>query len=139
MSRARDTAPSLKGKIHVVSHTDTGRVRDHNEDALLIDDARGLYVVADGVGGHAKGEVASAEAVEQIQNWVIRHEPLVQEYLPAALGDDELGAIVDEAIAEAGATSPRDMGAVMKLVMPRVGAQAEGSRVSAMVKSRLVG
>jgi uncharacterized protein YqeY len=64
---------------------------------------------------------------------------LVQEYLPAALGDDELGAIVDEAIAEAGATSPRDMGAVMKLVMPRVGAQAEGSRVSAMVKSRLVG
>lgn len=63
---------------------------------------------------------------------------LVQEYLPAALGDDELGAIVDEAIAEAGATSPRDMGAVMKLVMPRVGAQAEGSRVSAMVKSRLV-
>ncbi len=61
--------------------TDVGRRRQHNEDAFLIDDARGLYVVADGVGGHAKGEVASAESVEQIQNWVIRHERLVSEYL----------------------------------------------------------
>lgn len=60
--------------------TDVGRRREHNEDAYLIDDARGLYVVADGVGGHAKGEVASAEAVEQIQNWVIRHEPLIAEF-----------------------------------------------------------
>ena len=33
MSRSRPNAPSLKGKIHVVSHTDTGRIRDHNEDA----------------------------------------------------------------------------------------------------------
>ncbi|MDY0004430.1 MAG: protein phosphatase 2C domain-containing protein [Polyangia bacterium] len=63
--------------------TDVGRRRSHNEDAYLIDDDRGLYVVADGVGGHAKGEVASAEAVEQIQNWVIRHETLVAEYLAA--------------------------------------------------------
>ncbi len=61
--------------------TDVGRRRDHNEDAFLIDDSRGLYVVADGVGGHAKGEVASAEAVEQIQNWVIRHDPLISDYL----------------------------------------------------------
>lgn len=60
--------------------TDVGRRRDHNEDALLLDDELGLYVVADGVGGHAKGEVASAEAVEQIQNWVIRHQPLIQQF-----------------------------------------------------------
>ncbi|MFH2007550.1 MAG: protein phosphatase 2C domain-containing protein [bacterium] len=60
--------------------TDVGRRRQHNEDAYLIDDTRGLYVVADGVGGHAKGEVASAEAVEQIQNWVIRHDALLSEY-----------------------------------------------------------
>ena len=61
--------------------TDVGRRRDHNEDAFLIDDSCGLYVVADGVGGHAKGEVASAEAVEQIQNWIIRHKPLIQGYI----------------------------------------------------------
>jgi protein phosphatase len=60
--------------------TDVGRRRDHNEDAFLLDDARGLYVVADGVGGHAKGEVASAEAVEQIQNWVIRHREIISGY-----------------------------------------------------------
>ncbi len=61
--------------------TDVGRRRQHNEDAFLIDDSRSLYVVADGVGGHAKGEVASAEAVEQIQNWIIRHDPLTRQYV----------------------------------------------------------
>ena len=64
---------------------------------------------------------------------------VVQVYLPAALGDDELAAIVDEVIAETGAASPKDMGTVIKAVMPRVKGQAEGARVSAMVKSKLVG
>jgi protein phosphatase len=53
--------------------TDVGKKRQNNEDSLYLDDALGLYVVADGVGGHAKGEVASAEAVEQIAMWVRRH------------------------------------------------------------------
>ncbi len=58
-------------------------------------------------------------------------------YLPAQLSDADLEAIVDAAIAEVGASSPREMGQVMKAVMPKVGAQADGSRVSAMVKSKL--
>jgi len=53
--------------------TDVGRKRPHNEDTFVCDDALGLYLVADGVGGHAKGEVASQEAAEQLQNWVRRH------------------------------------------------------------------
>ncbi len=57
--------------------TDVGRVRKHNEDAFLHDDALGLYVVADGLGGHAAGEVASEEAVHQVRAWVRRERPRV--------------------------------------------------------------
>lgn len=64
---------------------------------------------------------------------------VLNEYLPAALSDDELAALVDEAIAESGATSPREMGAVMKLLQPKVNGRADGGKVAAAVKSRLVG
>jgi serine/threonine protein phosphatase PrpC len=52
--------------------TDLGRKRKGNEDALFVDDELGLYVVADGMGGHAAGEVASQEAVETIYGMVKR-------------------------------------------------------------------
>jgi hypothetical protein len=64
---------------------------------------------------------------------------VVQAYLPAALSDAELTAVVQEAIAEVGATGPRDMGKVMKAVMPRITGRAEGGRVSALVKQKLAG
>ena len=52
--------------------TDIGRRRSANEDAFLIDDALGLYVVADGMGGHSSGEVASAEAIAALHGMVMR-------------------------------------------------------------------
>jgi serine/threonine protein phosphatase PrpC len=52
--------------------SDVGRKRASNEDAFFIDDALGLYVVADGMGGHAAGEVASQEAVETVFGMVKR-------------------------------------------------------------------
>jgi uncharacterized protein YqeY len=65
---------------------------------------------------------------------------ILAEYLPQQLSDDELGAIVAEAVAEAkagGAEGPRAMGAVMKIVTPRVDGRAEGGRVAAAVKRLL--
>jgi uncharacterized protein YqeY len=62
---------------------------------------------------------------------------LISEYLPEQLGDAELAEIVATAVAESGASSPRDMGNVMKLVMPQVAGRADGKRVSAAVKEKL--
>ena len=57
-------------KLHSVARSDIGRKRQINEDAFFRDDARGFYVVADGVGGHNKGEIASREAVDALKSWV---------------------------------------------------------------------
>src|SRR3954452_12094230 len=62
---------------------------------------------------------------------------LIEAYLPAELSDDELAALVDDAVTSTGATSPRDMGAVMKAVMAQVAGRADGRRVSERVKERL--
>jgi uncharacterized protein YqeY len=64
---------------------------------------------------------------------------LIASYLPAELSDDELGAAVAAAIAATGATSPKDMGQVMKQVMATVGDRADGRRVSQAVKAALTG
>ncbi|WP_333769322.1 GatB/YqeY domain-containing protein [Streptomyces sp. IBSBF 2435] len=60
-------------------------------------------------------------------------------YLPQQLTDEEIAAIVREAVAESGATGPKGMGAVMKLVNPKVAKRAEGGRVAAEVKRQLAG
>ena len=72
--------------------SDVGRKRQSNEDAFFFDDRLGLYIVGDGMGGHAAGEIASQEAVETVYGMVKRgignlHEladPLVEEDVRAA-------------------------------------------------------
>jgi serine/threonine protein phosphatase PrpC len=61
---------SLKGKLTFVGQTDTGRVREHNEDTIATDADAGLLVLADGMGGYNAGEVASGIAVKTITNLV---------------------------------------------------------------------
>ena len=62
---------------------------------------------------------------------------IIEGYLPAELDDSELDAMIAAAIAETGATDPRDMGQVMKAVMARAGGRADGKRASARVREAL--
>ena len=62
---------------------------------------------------------------------------LIAGYMPEQIGDAELAEIVAAAVAESGASSPREMGDVMKLVMPQVVGRADGKRVSTAVKEKL--
>ncbi len=64
---------------------------------------------------------------------------LIEAYLPAELSDDELRAIVRDAVSEAGATTAKDMGQVMKVAMPKVDGRADGKRVSSLVREELAG
>jgi uncharacterized protein YqeY len=62
---------------------------------------------------------------------------ILEEFMPEPLSEDELEQIVDDAIAETGATSLRDMGRVMADVMPQVAGRADGSAVGQIVREKL--
>jgi uncharacterized protein YqeY len=66
-----------------------------------------------------------------------REAEIIASYMPEQISDEELGAIVGDAVAESGASSPQEMGKVMSLVMPKVKGRADGKRVSAAVKEKL--
>jgi uncharacterized protein YqeY len=68
-----------------------------------------------------------------------REVEMIEAYLPEQVSDEELNAIVGDAVAETGATSPKDMGRVMSIVMPKVQGRADGRRVSAAAKELLTG
>jgi uncharacterized protein YqeY len=76
------------------------------------------------------GRTDAAEAEE-------REAEIISSYLPAQLSDDELDALVGDAVAQSGASSPGEMGKVMGLVMPKVKGRADGKRVSAAVREKL--
>ena len=75
-----------------------------------------------------RDDLATAEAYEA---------ETIEAYMPAELSDDELDALVTAAVGETGASSPKDMGRVMKQVMAAAGGRADGRRVSAKVKEAL--
>ncbi len=66
-----------------------------------------------------------------------RELQVIQEFLPQQLDEAQIDAIIEEAVAQTGAESPRDMGKVMKIVVPRTTGRADGRLVSEKVKERL--
>jgi uncharacterized protein YqeY len=94
------------------------------------------------VSSYAKQRKDSIEAFRSAgrEDLALREEAeleIVREYLPRPLGAEEIRAIVAQAIEEAGAKSAKDMGAVMKLVMPRVRGGADGKQVQEIVRALL--
>jgi len=92
----------LRGKLRCVGHTDTGRVREHNEDTIGTDADIGLLVLADGMGGYKAGEVASGIAVRTVMS--LLREAVEREDLTladAATGLSRPGILLRDAIQRA--------------------------------------
>jgi PPM family protein phosphatase len=78
------------GVAQFAALTDVGKTRDHNEDNFLVDRKLSLYVVCDGMGGHAAGEVASAIAVRVFHDEIKRETDLIQDYIAGKSGVDRV-------------------------------------------------
>jgi hypothetical protein len=101
---------------------------DGDEVAVLRRERKRRLDAAEQFRGGGRPELADKEESEA---------ELIQTYLPAELEDSELQQIVTDAIAETGASEPKDMGQVMKVAMGRVQGRADGKRVSAQVREAL--
>jgi hypothetical protein len=107
-----------------------GEVTDEETLALIDREARRRAEATQAYRDAGREELAEKEQ---------RELAVLRRYLPAALSDEELGAVVDDAIARTGATGPADLGKVMAAVMPAVRGRADGRQVNALVRRRLSG
>jgi uncharacterized protein len=111
-----------------VSGTQARELSDDEVLRVLAREAKKRREAAEAFDGAGRAELAARERAEG---------DVLQRYLPAQLSDDELGELITTAIAETGASSARDIGVVMKIVVPKVAGRADGKRVSDEVRRRL--
>ena len=106
----------------------SGEVDDQEALDLLNKEAKKRSEAIEAYGAAGRQELADKEQ---------RELEILRRYLPEPLTEDEVRAIVDEAIAQTGASQPSDMGKVMGVVVPRTKGRADGRLVSGIVKDRL--
>ena len=117
-------------KTESVSGDEARELTDAEVITVLGREAKKRREAATAYDDAARPELAARERAELV---------VLDGYLPSQLSDEELTALVVAAVAETGADSPKAMGAVMKVLTPRIAGRADGGRVAAAVKAALAG
>ncbi|HKC29107.1 MAG TPA: GatB/YqeY domain-containing protein [Jatrophihabitans sp.] len=133
--KARDqvTTATLRMALTAITNEEVAgkSARELSDDEVLrvlVREATKRREAAEAFAGAGRTELADRELAEGA---------VLDRYLPAQLSQDELAELITAAITQSGASGPRDMGAVMKIVAPQVAGRADGKRVSDEVRRRL--
>ena len=105
-----------------------GTLDEQREFAVLKRERKRRAEAAEAYRKGGREELATSEEAEAM---------VIEEYLPAEISDDELEALIADALSETGAASQKEMGKVMAAVMSKAGGRADGRRVSDLVRSKL--
>jgi uncharacterized protein len=124
----RDTLRLILSSLRAAQKELQRPLHDDEELQVLQRERKRRVEAAEGFRAGGREEQAEAEEGELA---------VLQEFMPEPLSEEELEEIVDDAIAEVGATSMRDLGRVMADVMPQVAGRADGSAVSQLVREKL--
>jgi uncharacterized protein YqeY len=125
-ARDRERAAALRLIVDVLQQD--AKLGKGDEVAVLQRERKKRVEAAEAYEKAGRAEQAGAERFEA---------ELIEAYLPQQLSDEELGELVEAAIAETGASEQRQMGQVMSALMPKLGGRADGKRVSAAVREKL--
>lgn len=125
-AREKDRAGALR--LIVDSLQQDAKLGKGDEVAVLQRERKKRVEAAEAYEGAGRAEQAAAERFEA---------ELIEAYLPQQLSDEELAALVEEAVAETGASEQKQMGDVMSALMPKLGGRADGKRVSTAVRQKL--
>jgi uncharacterized protein YqeY len=127
-----------KARLGVIRLVNAAIKQREIDERIELDDAAVLAVLEKMV-KQRKDSVAQYEAASREDLAAVERDEIavIETYLPEKLGEAEVNAAIDAAIAETGASGPADMGKLMGVLKPRLAGQADMGQVSALVKQRL--